>query len=183
MQLDNIHPRSPRCHSRSASNPHWFSHCFCGNQSMKGRTREQGRKCPIFSELQAQMSRTQGKKIAPATQAPTYHIRIVVTHVDPLASRKPGLVLKHLLHETQVARINVMEQAEVTEGGLRTSSPTHHLQQRTSRPWPTFPASHHQQQEGKEKRERREEDQGERAKGDAGTPKDTHRQKNTPPPR
>lgn len=90
----------------------------------------------------------------PAPGAPAYHIRVVVTHVDPLASREPGLVLKHLLHKTQVSRVNVMEQA----GGGEGSEPPH-----LSPPPAEYPkalaklpasASPHQQQ-GKEKRERR----------------------------
>lgn len=54
---------------------------------------------------------TPRKQSPPASGEPPYHIRVVVTHVDPLASREPGLVLEHLFHKAQVTRINVMEQA------------------------------------------------------------------------
>lgn len=47
----------------------------------------------------------------PSAQPLTYHVRVVVTHVDPLAAREPGLVLEHLLHEAQVACVWVMQQA------------------------------------------------------------------------
>ena len=59
----------------------------------------------------AQIDRTPRKQSPPAPGATPYHVRVVVTHVDPLASREPGLILKHLLHKAQVARIGVMEQA------------------------------------------------------------------------
>lgn len=57
------------------------------------------------------MSRTLAKQSPLAPRAPPYHVRVVVTHVDPLASGEPGLVLKYLLHEAQVASISVVKQS------------------------------------------------------------------------
>ena len=89
----------------------------------------------------AQMSRPPGKQSPPAPRAPPYHVRVVVAHVDPLASREPGLVLKHLFHEAQVARIGVMKQA-VGRGGSeplpKRSPAVHNPQQSTPEPEPTF---------------------------------------------
>lgn len=70
-----------------------------------------------------------------------YHIRVVVTHVDPLASREPGLVLKHLLHEAQVARVRVMKQTVdvgQSEPLLKRSLTIHNFQQSSPGRRPTF---------------------------------------------
>lgn len=112
MQLDNRHFQSPRRDSESVSYPHGTSHCPSGNQSMG--TGDVGAWEKILSIIGP--SRTPRKQSPPAPRAPPYHIRVVVTHVDPLASGEPGLVLKHLLHEAQMARISVMKQAAGGDG-------------------------------------------------------------------
>lgn len=43
--------------------------------------------------------------------APPYHISVIITHIDPLASGEPGLVLKNLLHKAQMTSVSIMEQA------------------------------------------------------------------------
>lgn len=84
---------------------------------------------------------TPRKQSPPASGEPPYHIRVVVTHVDPLASREPGLVLEHLFHKAQVTRINVMEQAMgmgQSASLLKRPLPIHNLQQSSVGPGPTF---------------------------------------------
>lgn len=147
MQPDNIHSQSPRRDSGSGSYPSWTSYCPSGNRSIEagGMGAREKMPHPSLSHRSLLGPNLQNSKRAEPTWpwSTPYHICVVVTHVDPLASREPGLVLKHFLHEAQVARISVIEQA-VSRGQSvpllkRLPIPTHPQPQQSSpRPGPTF---------------------------------------------
>lgn len=54
-----------------------------------------------------------------------HHVRVGISHVDPLPSGKPDLVLKHLLHKAQVSRVHVVQQPESREYPKIRDSPSH----------------------------------------------------------
>lgn len=136
MQLDNIHPQSPNRDSGPVSYPRWTSHCPSAKQSIEAG--DMGRR----EKMSHSSLNPDSKKAEPNCPWGTpYHIRVVVTHVDPLASREPGLVLKHLLYEAQVARVRVMKQTMdvgQSEPLLKRSPPIHNFQQSSPGRRPAF---------------------------------------------